>query len=81
MFSQIMKTILGKEAVRVVAQDGAMIAAFWTGAGATSAPDANLYANGQIGSDSDGVTSGLTYHAVNGSWVATGGTVANLYGA
>ena len=81
MFGQIIKTFLGKEAVRVVVADGAMVAAIWAGAGTGGAPDASNYADGQIGVDSGGAAAGLSYHVFNSAWVATGGTVANLYGA
>ena len=52
----------------------------WTGAGLTSAPAAGSLGNGTIGADSDGINTGLTYHVIAGTWVATGGTVQQLYG-
>lgn len=81
MSGQIEKTSQNKEAIRAKIADAALIAVFWTGSGLSSAPDAGGYGSGQIGADSDGVAAGLTYHVVNNAWVATGGTVANLYGA
>jgi len=52
----------------------------WTGTGTTSAPAAAQLGNGTTGADSDGVSTGLTYHVIAGAWVATGGTVQQLYG-
>lgn len=57
-----------------------LIERFWTSADATDAPDAANLPTGMIGAASDGVAAGLTYHVVNKAWVATGGTVAQLYG-
>ena len=60
------------------------ISAMWAGGGLGAAPDPELYAEGTIGCDSAGVAAGLTYHVYGAvgakAWVATGGTVANLYG-
>lgn len=57
------------------------ISFFWTGAGITSAPPAANLHNGVLGANSDGATTGQIYHVVDGTWVATGATVANFYGA
>lgn len=63
---------------------GAIISAIWAGNGTGSAPDAEDFVQGAIGADQDGVTGASTYHVVGAagskSWVATGATVANLYG-
>jgi hypothetical protein len=64
--------------------DAAILAADWTGAGIGNAPDPELYAPRQIGCDLAGIETGLTYHIIGAvgskAWVATGGTVKNLYG-
>lgn len=54
---------------------------FWSGSGIGGAESAADLRNGVLGADSDGITTAQVYHVVNGSWVATGATVANLYGA
>jgi len=57
-----------------------LIERFWSGAGIGNAPAADNLPTGMIGADTDGVSTGLTYHVINKAWVATGGTVAQLYG-
>lgn len=75
-------TEAGEEAGLIVIADGAILAAIWTNAG--NEPDPELYAERQIGADSDGVAAGATYHVVGAigskAWVLTGATVKNLYG-
>ena len=75
----------GEDVVYTLVADGAILAAIWTGTGITSAPNPELYALGQIGANSDGASTGLTYHITGAvgskAWTATGATVANLYGA
>lgn len=63
------------------AYKGAAISYFWTGSGITNAPDATGFKDGILGANSDGISTGAIYHVVDGVWIATGATVANLYGA
>ena len=64
-------------AVRVF---GGLLSYIWAGAGIAGAPAATAMKDGTVGADSSGASTGLTYHVVSGAWVATGGTVLNLYG-
>lgn len=57
-----------------------LISYHWTSADATDAPDATNLADYLVGAASDGATGGAVYHTIDGAWVATGATVANLYG-
>jgi len=59
---------------------GVAIPIFWTGSGTGGAPSATNLRSGTLGADSDGIATGIIYHVVNGSWVSTTATVANLYG-
>ena len=78
-------TSSGEAAGLVVVADGAIIASIWAGAGDGNAPDPELYGLGQIGANTDGAATGVTYHVTGAvgskAWTLTGGTVANLYGA
>jgi hypothetical protein len=58
-----------------------LITYVWAGAGTINAPNAAAFPDFVIGVNSDGASTGLVYHVINGAWVATGATVANLYGA
>lgn len=60
---------------------GSAISYFWTATGLTNAPDPAGFKNGILGADLDGISTAAVYHVVEGTWVATGATVANLYGA
>ena len=57
-----------------------LISYHWTSADATDAPTATNLADYTIGLASDGATAGVVYHVIDGGWVSTGATVANLYG-
>ena len=57
-----------------------LISYHWTSADDTDAPIATSLADYTIGLASDGATAGAVYHVIDGAWVATGATVANLYG-
>lgn len=57
-----------------------LISYHWTSADDTDAPDATNFADYVVGVASDGATGGAVYHVIDGGWVATGTTVANLYG-
>lgn len=59
---------------------GQPIERFWAGSGLTNAPTATNLPTGMVGADLAGISTGLTYHVVNGAWVATGGTVQQYYG-
>lgn len=67
----------GKALVSVA---NAIISEVWAGAGTTNAPDATDYANFIIGVNNGGASTANVYHVINGAWVDTGATVANLYG-
>ena len=58
---------------------------FWAGASTTNAPPAKDFKEGTIGANNDGATGANVFHVVNVSgtftWVDTGATVANIYGA
>ena len=58
---------------------------FWAGAGTTNAPDAASYKIGTLGANNDGASSADVYHVVDVAgvytWVSTGATVTNIYGA
>ena len=73
--------VLDDEGNPVPVSGSAILSAIWN----TTAPDPELYSLASIGADTNGVSTSLTYHitGVVGSkaWTATGGTVANLYGA
>lgn len=77
-------TISPTGAASVDVANGAILAAIWAGAGTTSAPDPELYSEGQIGANAGGASAGLTYHVVGAvgakAWITTGATVKNLYG-
>lgn len=53
----------------------------WAGPGVTGAPDASAMRDYTIGATLNAVSTAATYHVIDGAWVPTGGTVANLYGA
>jgi hypothetical protein len=59
--------------------------AFWAGAGTTNAPPADEYQQGSLGANNDGASTANVYHVVRvagvHTWVDTGATVANIYGA
>jgi len=57
-----------------------LIERYWAGSGSGNAPAADNLPTGMIGADNNGASTGLTYHVVNKAWVATGGTVQQLYG-
>lgn len=63
-----------------VAVANSLISYHWTSADDTDAPDATGFADYLVGVASDGATGGAVYHTIDGAWVATGTTVANLYG-
>lgn len=69
---------------KVPFQQYTRIAAVWTGADDTNAPDADFFVVGAIGAAGDGASDAVTYHVVligtTKSWVATGATVTQLYG-
>jgi len=67
------------ETARVVVANS-LISYHWTSADDTDAPDATNFADYLVGVASDGATGGAVYHTIDGAWVATGATVANLYG-
>lgn len=56
------------------------ISHFWSGSGPGSAPPADKLRNGVLGADNNGISTGTVYHIVDGVWISTGATVANLYG-
>ena len=58
-----------------------MITVHWAGAGTTSAPVATNLPNYTIGVNAGGITTADVYHVIDGAWVDTGASVANLYGA
>ena len=70
---------------KVPFQQYTRLAAVWTSANATDAPPAANFVDGAIGAAGNGANDAITYHVVNiagtKSWVPTGATVANLYGA
>ncbi|PCJ26696.1 MAG: hypothetical protein COA94_04685 [Rickettsiales bacterium] len=74
----------GGQAGEVFVQGKGILSAIWTGGGTGSAPDPEDYELADIGADLLGIATGVTYHIVGAvgskSWVATGGTVQNLYG-
>ena len=72
------KLLVQDQAVYVT---GTLLKYIWAGSGIGGAPSATLLRDGTLGADLAGITTGLTYHVVSGVWVATGGTIANLYGA
>lgn len=53
----------------------------WAGAGTTAAPDPSGMANFTVGVNQGGVTAADVYWVINGAWVDTGASVANLFGA
>ena len=57
-----------------------LISYHWTSADDTDAPTATALPDYVVGVASDGATAGAVYHVIDGGWVATGSTVANLYG-
>jgi len=57
-----------------------MISYHWAGAALTNAPDPTDFPNYQIGINADGASTGNVYHTIDGAWVDTGATVAQLYG-
>jgi hypothetical protein len=61
-----------------------ILSAIWASGGTGNAPDPDDFPVGSIGADNDGASTAATYHVVNvagtKTWIATGGTVANLYG-
>lgn len=57
-----------------------LVTYYWSGADDTNAPDASGLADFTVGVSADGASTGLVYHVINGNWVDTGATVANLYG-
>lgn len=63
-----------------VVVSNSLISYHWTSADDTDAPDATDFADYVVGAASDGAAAGLTYHVIDGAWVATGATVTNLYG-
>jgi hypothetical protein len=68
------------DGVAQVVVANSLLSYVWTGAGTTSAPSATALADFVVGANSDGAATGLTYHVIDGAWVATGATVKNLYG-
>lgn len=52
----------------------------WSSTGSTNAPDAKQLPNFTVGVNNDGATAANVYWVINGSWVDTGATVANLFG-
>ena len=56
----------------------------WAGAGVTMAPPASNFIVGAIGANNGGINTALTYHVFDNAgtkvWIATGGTVQQLYG-
>ena len=65
---------------KVEVMGGVILAAIWD----ATPPNPELFGERQLGADSLGVSTGLTYHVVGEaglkSWVPTGATVAQLYG-
>lgn len=59
---------------------GHRLSYIWAATGIGNAPDATNMDDGTIGADLAGIATGLTYHVVAGTWIATGGTVLQLYG-
>lgn len=61
-----------------------ILADIWAGAGITNALPASNFIVGAIGANQGGVAAADTYHIVETAgtkaWVATGGTVLQLYG-
>ena len=74
-----------KVGVHVVLINGAVFDASWAGVGLGGAPSATSYWQGAVGIDQNGATVATVYHIVEIAgtltWVDTGATVANLYGA
>jgi hypothetical protein len=58
-----------------------LISYHWAGADDTSAPDATDLNDYVVGISADGASTGIVYHVIDGAWVSTTATVANLYGA
>lgn len=52
----------------------------WSGAGTGNAPDATTIPNFTVGVDAGGAATGVLWWVINGTWVTTTATVANLYG-
>ena len=69
----------GSAAGLVVVSNG-LISYHWTSIDDTDAPTATSLADYTIGLASDGAAAGVVYHVIDGAWVSTGATVANLYG-
>ena len=57
-----------------------LISYHWTSADDTDAPDATSIPDYTVGAASDGAAAGIIYHVIDGAWVSTTATVANLYG-
>jgi len=53
----------------------------WAGAGTTNAPDPATLSDFIVGVNNGGISSANVYHVIDGAWVDTGATVANLFGA
>lgn len=69
----------GQKYITVVVSNG-LISYHWTSADDADAPTATSLADYTIGLASDGASTGVVYHVIDGAWVSTGATVANLYG-
>lgn len=57
-----------------------LISYHWAGADDTNAPDATDLPDYIVGVSASGASTGVVYHVIDGAWVSTGATVANLYG-
>ena len=58
-----------------------LISYHWTSVDASGAPDATSFADYTVGVGADGAATGIVFHVIDGAWVSTTATVANLYGA
>jgi hypothetical protein len=70
----------GADGAAQVITVNSLISYHWTSADDTDAPTATGLSDYVIGLASDGATGGAVYHVIDEGWVATGTTVANLYG-
>ena len=57
-----------------------LINVHWAGSTTTNAPDAADFPDYYIGANNGGISTANVYHVIDGVWVDTGATVANLFG-
>lgn len=58
-----------------------LIQYYWAGAGDGNAPAATNLADFTYGVSQNGASNGELYWVINGAWVNTGASVANIHGA